>query len=269
MEVNFAGREALRHQFASAKPFPFLKIENFIASDFAQEVALAYPTFDDAMAAGRSFKTVNEQKKVQITDTKQFGPPILRLHEMLSSPQFLAHLSYITDIPNLLADEELVGGGVHVTGPGGRLDVHIDFNYMEHRDLHRRVNLLLYLNSTWQEDWGGQIQLWDRNVQTCEQQFSPALNRCIIFETSDVSFHGVTPVSPDAPYPRLSFATYYYTREAPANWRGDVHGTIFRARPEERFRKYVAAPAEKLRHTLVQHTNSLKRGVKRLVKPDH
>ena len=35
--------------------------------------------------------------------------------------------------------------------------------------------------------------------------------------------------SPAAPYPRLSFATYYYTREAPENWKGDVHGTIFRA----------------------------------------
>jgi len=267
MEVNFANREALRQQFANARPFPFMKIENLVDPDFAFDVLSAYPTFDDALAAGRTFKTVNERKKVQITDAKQFSAPILRLHEMLSSPQFLADLSYITGIPNLLADEELVGGGVHVTGPGGRLDVHIDFNYMKERQLHRRVNLLLYLNPTWREEWGGQIQLWDRNVQTCEQQFSPALNRCVIFETSDISFHGVTPISPAAPYPRLSFATYYYTREAPANWKGDVHGTIFRARPEERFRKYVAAPAEKLQHTLAHHTNSFMRGIKRLVKP--
>jgi Rps23 Pro-64 3,4-dihydroxylase Tpa1-like proline 4-hydroxylase len=267
MEVNFADREALRHQFTSAKPFPFMKIENFVDPDFAREVASAYPTFDGAMAAGRSFKTVNERKKVQITDAKQFSAPILRLHEMLSSPQFLADLSYITGIPKLLADEELVGGGIHVTGPGGRLDVHIDFNYMQERELHRRVNLLLYLNPTWQEDWGGQIQLWDRNVLRCEQQFSPALNRCVVFETSEISFHGVTPVSPAAPYPRLSFATYYYTREAPANWKGDVHGTVFRARPEERFRKYVAAPAEKLQHTLTHRANSLKQGIKRLIKP--
>jgi Rps23 Pro-64 3,4-dihydroxylase Tpa1-like proline 4-hydroxylase len=266
MEVKFLDREVLHLQFTRAKPFPFMKIENFVDPDFAREVASAYPTFDDAMTTGRSFKTVNERKKVQITDAKQFSAPILRLHEMLSSPQFLADLSYITGIPNLLADEELVGGGVHVTGPGGRLDVHIDFNYMEGRQLHRRVNLLLYLNPTWQEEWGGQIQLWDRNVRTCEQQFSPALNRCVIFETSDISFHGVTPVSPAAPYPRLSFATYYYTREAPVNWKGDVHGTVFRARPEERFRKYVTAPAEKLQHTLALHTNSLKRGIKRLIK---
>jgi Rps23 Pro-64 3,4-dihydroxylase Tpa1-like proline 4-hydroxylase len=267
MEVNFSDREALRHQFAGAQPFPFVKIENFVDPEFAREVASAFPTFDDALATGRSFKTVNERKKVQITDANTFPAPILRLHQMLSSQEFLGDLSYITGIPNLVADEELVGGGVHVTGPGGRLDVHIDFNYMEERQLHRRVNLLLYLNPTWQEEWGGQIQLWDRKVQACERQFSPALNRCVIFETSDISFHGVTPVSPTAPYPRLSFATYYYTREAPAHWQGGVHGTIFRARPEERFRKYVAAPAEKLQHTIAHHTASLKRGIKRLVKP--
>jgi hypothetical protein len=92
------------------------------------------------------------------------------------------------------------------------------------------------------------------------------LNRCVVFETSEISFHGVTPVSPAAPYPRLSFATYYYTREAPANWKGEVHSTIFRARPEERFRKYVAAPAEKLQRRLEDHKNSLKRGIKRLIK---
>jgi hypothetical protein len=267
MNVNFRDREALRDQFASATPFPFVKIENLVDPEFARKVASAYPTFDNALAAGRTFKTVNERKKVQITDSKKFPAPVLRLHEMLASPQFLADLSYITGIPNLLADEQLVGGGIHVTGPGGRLDVHIDFNYMKERGLHRRINLLLYLNPTWREDWGGQIQLWDRSVQKCEQQFSPALNRCVIFETSEISFHGVTPVSPEAPYPRISFATYYYTREAPANWKGDVHGTIFRARPEERFRRYVAAPAERLQHTLAQRADSLKRSIKRFVKP--
>src|ERR1700730_9972932 len=107
MEVNFSDREALRHQFTGAQPFPFVKIENFVDPELAREVASAFPTFDDALATGRSFKTVNERKKVQITDANTFPAPILRLHQMLSSPGFLADLSYITGIPNLVADEEL------------------------------------------------------------------------------------------------------------------------------------------------------------------
>ena len=170
-------REALRNQYKNATPFPFVRMENFLNSAFATQVAAAYPSFDDATGKGRTFQTVNERKKVQITNAKLFPAPIAQLSRALASPGFLADLSYISGIPNLLADEELVGGGIHVTGPGGRLDVHVDFNYLEQRKLHRRLNLLLYLNPVWKEQWGGHIQLWDKDVKRCQQAFAPSMNR--------------------------------------------------------------------------------------------
>jgi hypothetical protein len=258
-------REALRRQYVDASPFPFVKIENFLDPGFAREVAAAYPTFENAIGLGKTFTTVNERKKIQITDAKLFPEPVKRLNEALASPEFLSDLSYVTGIPDLLADEQLVGGGIHVTGPGGRLDVHVDFNLIENRKLHRRLNLLIYLNPVWEEQWGGHIELWDKDVKTCCRSFVPALNRCVIFETSEISFHGVTPISPAAPFPRLSFATYYYTREAPQNWKGVPHSTIFKARPQERLRGYVAMPAEMLQRRLGHRVRQLKRGIKRLI----
>jgi hypothetical protein len=145
------------------------------------------------------------------------------------------------------------------------LDVHVDFNLIEDRKLHRRLNLLLYLNPVWEEAWGGQIQLWDKKVKHCRQMFAPVLNRCVIFETNDISYHGVVPVTNAAPYPRISFATYYYTREAPANWDGKVHSTIFKARPEERLRGLVLMPAEKVQRRLAAGIHRIKQGAKRLV----
>jgi len=265
MIVQPLDRDLLRRQYANAMPFPFVKIENFVDSSFAAAVASAYPTFEDALGQGRTFKTVNERKKVQITDTKLFPDPVARLSEALASEEFLSDLSAITGIPDLLADEELLGGGIHVTGPGGRLDVHVDFNYVESRKLHRRLNLLLYLNRIWEERWGGNIQLWDKDVSACRHSFAPAFNRCVIFETSEISFHGVTPVTTASPYPRLSFASYYYTREAPSNWKGGVHSTIFRARPKERVRGYVLMPAERLQRRIVGGVVKLKQRVKRLM----
>jgi hypothetical protein len=258
-------RETLRQQYREATPYPFVKIDNFLDPAFAREVTDAYPTFETAAAEGRTFASVNERRKVQITDSKRFPAPVARLNGALASSEFLSALSYITGIPGLLADEELVGGGIHVTGPGGRLDVHVDFNYIESRKLHRRLNLLLYLNPVWQEDWGGAIQLWDKDVKTCRQSFGPLLNRCVIFETSDMSFHGVTPISPSAPFPRRSFAAYYYTREAPAYWKGTAHSTIFKARPDERLRRYVLMPAEAAERRLKLVVQQMKRGAKRLV----
>ena len=211
MFIQPLDREVLRQQYRTARPFPFVKIESLVDPAFAREVAAAYPTFETATARGRQFQSVNERKKVQITDVRFFPESVAQLNAALASPQFLADLSYITGIPALLADPELVGGGIHVTGPGGRLDVHVDFNYIESRKLHRRLNLLLYLNPVWDEQWGGHIQLWDKDVTACEAAFAPALNRCVIFETSAISFHGVTPVTLAAPIPRQSFATYYYT----------------------------------------------------------
>jgi 2OG-Fe(II) oxygenase superfamily len=265
MAITAIDREALRKQYLSAIPFPFVRIENFLEPTFAEKVASSYPTFEDAMRCGRNFKTINERKKIQITDARLFPGPVAQLNAALASPGFLSDLSFVTGISDLLADEELVGGGIHVTGPGGRLDVHVDFNYLETRKLHRRLNLLLYLNPIWEEQWGGNIQLWDKDVKHCRQEFSPALNRCVIFETSETSFHGVTPVTKEAPYPRISFATYYYTRQPPPDWKGTGHSTIFKARPEERLRKYVLMPAEALQHHLSDKVRWLKRGIKEIV----
>ena len=43
---------------------------------------------------------------------------------------------------------------------------------------------------------------------------------------------------------RRSFATYFYTREAPAGWTGKAHSTIFKARPDEWMRGNLLMPAE-------------------------
>ncbi len=266
MLLQVLDREEVRKRSQIARPFPFVKIENFLDPAFAREVAAAYPSFDLALEKGQTFKTVNEKKKVQITDVRLFPESIARLNAALASPEFLADLSYITGIPDLLADEELVGGGIHVTGPGGRLDVHVDFNYIETRKLYRRINLLLYLNPVWDEKWGGHIQLWDQDVKRCEQAFAPVMNRCVIFETSDISFHGVTPVTSAAPFPRISFATYYYTKERPANWNSGVHGTIFKARPQERLRAYVLMPVEEMQQKLANNMRRVKSGIKHLIR---
>jgi len=265
MSLRPLDREALRQQFRAAAPFPFVKIDNFLDPAFALEVAGAYPSFERATSHGLTFKTVNEKKKVQITDSKLFPEPVRLLNEALASPGFLSDISYMSSIPDLTADAELDGGGMHVTGPGGRLDVHVDFNYLPARKLHRRINLLLYLNPTWDATWGGHVQLWDREVKHCQQEFAPVINRCILFETSDISFHGVTPVNEAAPVPRFSFAAYYYTVEAPARWKGSVHDTIFKARPEERLRGYLLMPAEMLHRRLTEGARRLKRRVKRLL----
>lgn len=254
-------RDALKREFDEAVPFRHLMIENFLQPEFAAEVAAAFPTFEAARAQGFEFNAVNERRKIQICDASKFPAPVARLNEALASTAFLADLEYITGIRGLEADPELAGAGMHMTGPHGRLDVHVDFNYVDDRDLHRRLNILVYLNPGWKPEWGGAVELWDKKVRRCYRKVPPLLNRCVLFETSEISFHGVEPVVGPPDIVRKSFAAYYYTKEAPPGWNGVRHSTIFRARPDERFRRYVLMPAERMRIRSRLALRALKRRV--------
>lgn len=259
---------ALGAQYARAEPFPYFVIERFLEPSFAAEVAAAYPTFATAKQMGFAFNAVNERKKVQVTERALFPDAVGRLSDALASPRFLADLSAITGIPSLLADGRLFGGGIHVTGPHGRLDVHVDFNVLEFGDepkLYRRLNLLLYLNPDWNEDWGGQVEFWDRDVTTCVQRYVPSLNRCVVFETSDISYHGVAPLTCPETAVRRSFAAYYYTAQPAGVDELAAHSTIFRARPDERVRRYVLMPAERLQRRVASGLQTATRRVRRLI----
>jgi Rps23 Pro-64 3,4-dihydroxylase Tpa1-like proline 4-hydroxylase len=242
--INPIDREELRARVRSAEPFPNFCIDRFLDEKFAERVLDAFPTYEQALAVGRSFAAVNERGKVQVTDASKFAGPVAELNRALSAPEFLDSLSYVFDIPHILPDEELVGGGIHQTGPRGHLDVHVDFNYIRERDLHRRLNILIYFNKGWKSEWGGNIELWDREVKTCYHSFAPIFNRCVVFETSEVSYHGVTAVNCPVGRSRKSFAAYYYTKGAPAHWTGEEHTTIFRARPNEVLKGKVFMPLE-------------------------
>jgi hypothetical protein len=248
--INPIDRVALREQVRTAKPVPNFCIDNFLEESFADRVLSAFPSYQEATKVGREFSAVNEYKKVQVTDASSFAEPIAELNQTLAAPEFLEMLSEVFDIPKLVADEALVGGGIHQTGPRGHLDVHVDFNYIGDRDLHRRLNILIYFNKGWKPEWGGNIELWDKDVKHCIHSFSPIFNRCVVFETNEISFHGVTAVKCPEPMARKSFAAYFYTREAPAHWTGQAHNTIFKARPDEILKGNVMMPLEKVKKKL-------------------
>jgi hypothetical protein len=238
--------DAVRTAYERAEPFPFFVIDEFLEPDFVREVVAEYPRFEEATRLGHHFDRVNETGKVQITDSARFPEHVRALHEAITSPEFLSTLSAITGVPKLLPDPKLHGGGMHITKRSGRLDVHADFNWLEDQDLYRRFNILIYLNPEWDPSWGGGLELWDRDVTRREFYCVPKLNRCLVFETTKTSFHGVEKVSCPAEHQRQSFAAYYYTKEPPAGWDGTHWNTIFRPRPDEQVRGKVLMPAERV-----------------------
>jgi len=240
--------DQVRDEMRAAPGFPHFCIDDFLDPAFAQEVHDAFPSYADAQQMGRSFAAVNEKKKTQITDARLFPAPIRRLHELLASDAFVRQMSHMSGIAELVADPFLEGGGIHETNCGGHLDVHVDFNINERTGLYRRLNILVYFNVGWKEEYGGVLDLWDEDVKHCLARIAPTFNRAAGFATSATSWHGVTPVSCPPGSMRRSFAAYYYTKEPPPGWDGVKRSTVFRARPDERWKGQVAMPVESLMH---------------------
>ncbi len=255
--INPIDVSALKTKVAEAAPFPHFCIDNFLQTEFAESINQCFPSNDEVRAVGHSFNAVNEKGKTQVTDSALFPKPIQELNRVLASPEWLELLSDVMGIPKLQADSELAGGGIHQTGPRGRLDVHIDFNYIADRKLHRRLNILIYFNKGWQKEWGGNIELWDENVKKCHHSFSPLFNRCVVFETNNISYHGVTQVKTPPGVTRNSFAAYYYTSEAPEGWDGKSHSTIFKARPNEKIKGSILMPVEHIKRNWKSIVKSL------------
>lgn len=259
-------REGLRESYHRASPFPHMVIDGFLRPEVAEEAARSFEPFERARLQGREFSAINESGKVQIVDSEKFPPPIRQIAEAISSPSFLADLEYITGIDSLIWDPGYAGGGMHQTNQSGWLDVHVDFNFNEQLQLHRRLNILIYLNPGWDERWGGLFEMWNADVTRREQAISPILNRCVVFTTNNVSYHGVTAVQCPPGVQRCSFAAYYYTAEAPAGWRGEKHTTIFKARPDEYLKKHVLMPAQGMKQTVDAGVRRLKDGIKSVLK---
>jgi hypothetical protein len=139
----------------------------------------------------------------------------------------------LTGIPDLKYDPHYCGAGTHENFHTAGLDPHYDFNIHPITRQHRRLNVIIYLNDEWQPQWGGSIAFhsdaWDLdNDQVTE--VLPIMNRCVVFETTEKSWHSVPPVNLPLEFRHLSrksFTIYLYTDDRPASEVTPEHGTVY------------------------------------------
>ncbi len=134
--------EELRGQFAAGAPFRHVVIEPFLDPALVDSLIAAFPSFE----AGHSVNERGEAgRKAVFPDLAKLGPAYARFDRLMRDREFLSLVGRITDIPGLLYDPEYVGGGTHENLDGQELDPHVDFNYHPRGNLHRRLNLIVFL----------------------------------------------------------------------------------------------------------------------------
>ena len=223
----------LHQDFVKNDPFPHIAIEDFVKSDVLEAVLQ-----ETAEKSSWSHMNDADQNKFATAKTLAMGPKTRSLINFLNGQEMLTFLEKLTGIEGLIPDPDLAGGGLHELRDGGFLRIHADFNYQRRLKLDRRINLLLYLNQGWEESWGGNLELWDEDTTKCIKRYTPEFNRCVVFNTTDRSFHGnPEPVKAPDGRTRKSIAMYYYTVGRPDDEVSPEHMTVFRKRPEERSAK--------------------------------
>jgi 2OG-Fe(II) oxygenase superfamily len=241
--------ESAHHSYMNAKPFPHVVFDDFfdpalierVLEEFPKPNAIRWQNFDNP-----------QEIKLASARESTFGPATRLLMYHLNSITFLEFLSRVTGIDNLIPDPGFEGGGLHQIVRGGKLGVHADFNKHRQYGLDRRLNLLLYLNKNWREEYGGHLQLWDRDMTRSEAKVLPIFNRVMIFGTTDFTYHG----HPDAlqcpeGVTRKSLALYYFSNGRPREEVTGEHSTLFRARGVADFQPTVGQRLRSLARDLL------------------
>jgi hypothetical protein len=195
-------------------PFYHHIINNFFDLKTARKISQEFPDYHSN--AWFCYNNPLENKKSS-NNWYYFGPETYKILSYLNSREFIEQLKKITGIPKLYPDIGLHGGGLHIHGKGGKLNVHLDYSIHPKLKLQRKLNLIIYLTENWEYNWGGGLELWSHNVQTNRPDkkivtVDNVFNRAVLFDTTQNSWHGFPePLQcPDNTY-RKSLAVYYLT----------------------------------------------------------
>jgi Rps23 Pro-64 3,4-dihydroxylase Tpa1-like proline 4-hydroxylase len=216
-------------EYLNNKPFPHIFFDDFLPleaaeaalKDFPEPKQLAWSEFDN-----------RQERKLAFDEVERLPRRLRDVLYFLNSRPMLQFLEVLTGIQHVISDPYFVGGGLHQIKRGGNLEVHADFNFHAQLKLDRRINVLIYLNKDWKEEYGGHFELWNRDMTQAEQKILPIFNRCAIFSTTSSSYHGhPTPLACPPDRTRKSIATYYYSNGRPEEEDAGFHSTLFQQRP--------------------------------------
>lgn len=206
-------------------PFPHALFENFLPNSCLESVVKAFDA--SAQMEWKQFDNSNE-KKFSNSNVATMPFALRHLLNEFNGAVFVDFLEEITGIVGLIPDPHFVGGGMHLIKRGGKLGIHADFNRHSKLQLDRRLNVILYLNEDWAEEYGGHLELWSQDGKACVKKILPSANRLVIFSTTSNSFHGhPTPLTCPPDRSRRSLALYYYSSGRPAKEKRRAHSTLF------------------------------------------
>jgi len=203
---------SLSTEFKSATPFAHCIIDNFLPPEIVESLVDEFPTDTDPIWEFSDQQDIQVKLRSNWQSETDIRPTTKSVVHFLNSGAAMKSFSKLTGIEKLISDPYYTGGGLNCTKRNGLLDVHADGNWHHAMGVHRRLNVILYLNKFWDPKWGGALELWDEKLTKCVKSIDPLFNRLVVFETHDLTYHGhPTPLLCPPDQSRKSLILYYYT----------------------------------------------------------
>lgn len=228
-----------REIYLNAKPFPYHIIDGAFDIEDLMEVLYWWP---------KSHEGHDTKYNKSHTRTEEKMHPLLSnfIKITFQSQKFIGFLEYLTGITGLVLD--CYDPSLHETFPGGSLAPHLDYTINKRTGLQHRVNAILYLNEGWENQYGGNLELYESSKMhggyltrpvVC---IEPIFNRLAIFNIDERAWHG-HPSVVNCPYgmSRKSIAVNYFS--LPENNAADI-GTTFKKSILKRVVHYIKRPSK-------------------------
>jgi len=215
----------IKNEFNKALPFKYVVIDNFLDKSVSEKVFQNFPEIDENW---HSYYNPIEVKFAN-DDINKLNSSIKNIFYALSTHQITKVFSDLTNIKELEYDPCLHGAGLHAHSRNGRLGMHLDYEKHPILNKTRQLNIILYLSKDWDKSWNGATEFWDKEMKECITKIDIKFNRAVIFQTNEISWHGLPELikCPENVF-RKSLAYYYLspvvTKPSKSKFGGDVIG---------------------------------------------
>ncbi len=213
--IDFTKLLKYKDQYQTNKPFPHCVVDGLWDNLSLKKAEEEVSVFNDWDGEKDFDGAISKRFCSQIN---RMPPKVKEILQFCNSPDFIENIETLTGENSLIPDPYLFGGGIFSTRDSGFLKMHADFNWHKKIKLYRRINVLIYLNSNWDPNWGADLKLAVKNKNSLDVKVSidPLFNRTVVFTSTDHSYHGhPTPLNGPQNTQRNALVIYYYVSTKP------------------------------------------------------
>ena len=205
----------------------YFYIDDLLPNDLVLKINSCFPEAKDMILK----QSIREDKYVAVQMNK-YNPILEEIIYAFQEKKIVKLIGEICQIESPIPDELLYAGGLSMMGKKQFLNPHLDNSHDKERERWRVLNLLYYVTPNWNEENGGNLELWPNGLKENPITIHSKFNRLAVMVTHNKSLHSVSPVVSDGF--RCCISNYYFSLK-PVLASDRFHVTSFRGRPDNKF----------------------------------